>query len=159
MQNTWAKERKKYVNLWRQGLAQTSDYARQLRFLNHWITPEPRLNPWLEWQYKLLLQEEVLQGYQAQVQLFVYYQNQLQELTRRLEFAHDDLQQRTNQLRFREAQLRHQTQKLMILWQQNHEIAATLELVRVQKRENREVAIQMIRNVTQIFNDSIPKIQ
>lgn len=130
-----------------------------MQFLNPWITPEPRRHPWIEWQEKLMLERAVLEGVEIQIQLSHNYQQNLQVLYLQLLHAQDELQQRNNQLLHREAQLRYETHRMALLQNCNRELINDLGAARKEKRANRDVAMDMIRKITNVFNESIPKLQ
>lgn len=127
--------------------------------MNPWITPEPRSHPWLEWQIKLILQEQVVRGINAQIHLYDYYQQRLNDLNHQLQFAHEALQQRTNQLLFREDQLCQRTQEVIALRQQIEQMVGDIGVARQERTENRNLAVNLIKNITQIFNDTIKNLR
>lgn len=143
----------------REGRAQNSDFAQELRFMNPWITPEPAQNPWIQWQQRLLLKHQLQRSEDAQVRLYVYYQHRLNQLDAQLIFTQEELQQRTNELLFGQQQLRYQAQQIAVLQNQYLCLVNDLGAARQERQINRDLAVSLIRRITQIFHDIIPQIQ
>lgn len=155
---TWVKEKNKYTVLQREGQAQNSDFAHVLRFINPWITPEPRQHPWIEWQHRLMLEWMVQTGIDMQVQMYVFCNNQLHVMHQQLLNAREELQRRTNELLYSQEQVRYQQRQITALQQSEYQLAMDLGTARQEKRDNRDSIMNLMHRITNVFNETIPNI-